>query len=44
MLQCILYKRTGDLDVTLLKDFLILNLPCEQATHEYIGPKNLLVL
>ena len=31
----ILYKKTGDSDMTLVKDGLTINLPCEQAAHEY---------
>ena len=32
---CILSKKTGDSNITLVKDGLTINLPCEQATHEY---------
>ena len=35
MSPCILSKKTGDSNVTLLKDGLTINLPCEQATHGY---------
>ena len=28
-------KKIGDSDMTLVKDGLIINLPCEQAAHEY---------
>ena len=35
MSQCILSKKTRDSDVTLLKDGLTINLPCEQAAHGY---------
>ena len=35
MSPCILSKKTGDSDMTLVKDVLIINLPCEQAAHEY---------
>ena len=35
MSPCNLSKKTGDSDMTLVKDGLIINLPCEQATHEY---------
>ena len=35
MSPCILSKKTGDLNVTLLKDGLTINLPYEQASHEY---------
>ena len=34
MSPCILSKNTGDSDMTLVKDGLTINLPCEQATHE----------
>ena len=45
MSPCILFKKTEDSNVTLLKDGLTINLPCEQATHWYsLGKKNLLVL
>ena len=40
MSPCILSKKTGDLNVTLLNDGLIINLPYEQATHGYsLGKK-----
>ena len=35
MSPCILSKKTDDLDMTLVKDGLTINLPCKQATHEY---------
>ena len=35
MSSCILSKKTGDSDMTLVKDGLTINLLCEQATHEY---------
>ena len=35
MSSCILSKKTGDSNITLLKDDLTINLPCEQAAHEY---------
>ena len=35
MSPCILSKKTSDSNVTLLKDGLTINLPCEQATHGY---------
>ena len=35
MSLCILSKKTGDSDMTLVKDGLIINLPCKQAAHEY---------
>ena len=35
MSPCILSKKTGDSDMTLVKDGLTINLPYEQATHEY---------
>ena len=35
MSPCILSKKTGDLDMTLVKDGLIINLPYEQAAYEY---------
>ena len=35
MFPCILSKKTGDSDMTLVKDGLIINLPCEQVAHEY---------
>ena len=35
MSPCILSKETGDLNVTLLKDGLAINLPCEQAALGY---------
>ena len=35
MSPCILSKKIGDSDMTLVKDGLIINLPCEQAAHEY---------
>ena len=35
MSPCILSKKTGDSNVTLLKDSLTINLPCEQTVHGY---------
>ena len=35
MSPCILSKKIGDSNVTLLIDGMTINLPCEQATHEY---------
>ena len=35
MSPCILFKKIGDSNVTLLKDCLTINLPCEQAAHGY---------
>ena len=35
MSLCIISKKTVDSNVTLLKDGLTINLPCEQAAHEY---------
>ena len=35
MSPCILSKKTGDSNMTLVKYGLIINLPCEQAAHEY---------
>ena len=35
MSPCILFKKTCDSDMTLVKDGLTINLPCEQAAHEY---------
>ena len=35
MSSCILSKKVGDSNVTLLIDGLIINLPCEQIAHEY---------
>ena len=35
MSPCILSKKIGDLDMTLVKDGLTINLLCEQTTHEY---------
>ena len=35
MSLCILSKKIGDSDMTLVKDGMIINLPCEQAAHEY---------
>ena len=40
MPPCILSKKTGDSDKTLVKDVLTINLPSEQATNEYsLGKK-----
>ena len=36
MSPCILFKKTCDSDMTLVKDGLTINLPCEQAAHEYL--------
>ena len=41
MSPCILSKKTGDLDMTLVKDGLIINLPYEQAAHEYLLGKKI---
>ena len=35
MSPCILSQKTSGSDMTLVKDGLTINLPCEQATHEY---------
>ena len=35
MSQCILSRKTGDLDMTLVKDGLTISLLCEQEMHEY---------
>ena len=35
MSPCILSKKINDLDMTLVKDGITINLPCEQATHDY---------
>ena len=35
MSSCILSKKTGDSNVTLLKDGLTINLSYKQAAHEY---------
>ena len=35
MSSCSFSKKTDDSNVTLLKDGLTINLPCEQATHGY---------
>ena len=37
----ILSKKTGDSNVTLLKDGLFINLPCEQATNGYLLGKRI---
>ena len=42
MSLCILSKKTGDSNVTLLKDCLTINLPYEQETHEYSLGKRIL--
>ena len=40
MSSCIISKKSGDSNVTLLKDGLIINLPSKQATHMYsLGKK-----
>ena len=36
MSPCILSKETGDSNVTLLKDGMTINLPCEQAAYGYL--------
>ena len=35
MSPCILFKKIGDSNVTLLNDGLTINIPCEKAAHEY---------
>ena len=40
MSPCILSKKTDDLNMTLLKDGLTINLPCEQAAHGYSFGQN----
>ena len=35
MFSCILSKKTGGSNMTLLKNGLTINLPCEQAAHGY---------
>ena len=35
MSPCILSKKNSDSNVTLLKDSLTINLPCEQTSHGY---------
>ena len=35
MPPCILFKKIGDLNVTLLKNDLNINLPCKQVAHGY---------
>ena len=35
MSPCILFKKAGDSNVTLLNDGLTINLPCEQVAHGY---------
>ena len=35
MFPCILSQKVDDLNMTLLKNGLTSNLPCEQVTHEY---------
>ena len=42
MSPCILSKKTGDLNVTLLNDGLTINLYCEQAAHGYSLGKRIL--
>ena len=42
MSPCILSKKTGDSYMTLVKGGLIINLPCEQATHKYSLGKRIL--
>ena len=41
MFPCILSKKTGNSYMTLLKDGLTINLPCEQVTHEYLSRKRI---
>ena len=42
MFSCILSQKVDDLNMTLLKNGLTSNLPCEQVTHEYsFGKRNL---
>ena len=41
MSPCILSKKTGDSNMTLLKDGLIINLPSEQAVHGYLLGKRI---
>ena len=36
MSPCIISKKTGDSYMILVKDGLTINLPCEQAAHEYL--------
>ena len=39
MFPCILFIKGADSNVTLVKDGLIINLPCKQATYEYLLSK-----
>ena len=41
MSLCIISKKIGDSNVTLLKDGLINNLLCEQTTHGYLSDKRI---
>ena len=41
MSPCILSKKIGDSNVTLLKDGLTINLPCEQAAQGYLLGKRI---
>ena len=38
---CILSKKTGDSNITLLNDGLTINLPCDQARHGFLSRPNL---
>ena len=42
MSPCILSKKTGDSNVTLLKDGMTINLPCERVAHGYSLGKRIL--
>ena len=42
MSPCILSKKTGDLNVTMLKDGQTINLSCEQVVYEYSLGKKIL--
>ena len=42
MFPCIFLKKIGNLDMTLVKDSLTINLFCEQVTHEYSLGKRIL--
>ena len=42
MSPCVLSKKTGDLDMTLVKDGLTINLPYKQAIHEYLLGKKII--
>ena len=41
MSQCIISKKTGDSNVTFLKDGMTINLLCEQAADEYLLGKRI---